>query len=234
MIWKVPQLWLDGECWIIGGGPSMPRQFGVPEETIRAVTLKQQKADAYSQYLAPLHSRHTIGINNAYMIGDWIDALFFGDCAWYVMHRIPLANWPKLKVTCCTRFANKQEANCDGIKYLAKDKARSYGISQDPSTVAWNFNSGAAAISLAAHLGVRRIILLGFDMKLDDKHVSHWFGTHADIRRGGKVPTPPFARHLKGFPNIAEDATKRGIEILNASPDSAITVFPKVQVKDIL
>jgi hypothetical protein len=33
---------------------------------------------------------------------------------------------------------------------------------------------------------------------------------------------------------MARDAKLRGIEILNVCPESAITVFPKVTLKDIL
>ena len=35
--WFVPRMWNDGECWILGGGSSLPRQFGVPESVIEKV-----------------------------------------------------------------------------------------------------------------------------------------------------------------------------------------------------
>ncbi|KKL82554.1 hypothetical protein LCGC14_1983580, partial [marine sediment metagenome] len=44
----------------------------------------------------------------------------------------------------------------------------------------------------------------------------------------------PFHRHLVGFSAIAQDAQKRGIEILNACPDSTIKEFPKLSVREIL
>lgn len=232
-LWNVPKIWDGGECWIIGGGTSVPRQFGVPEEVILKV-MTGAPASEYSPYLSPIHKKHVIGINNAYKIGDWLDVIFFGDCAWYVMHKENLAKINRLKVTCCDRFA-KPDALCEGIKYLAKDKTKNLGISNNPSLVCWNNNSGAAAISLAAHFGVKRIVLLGFDMNLDEKRVSHWHGSHntSPSRVLGKnVKIPPFARHLKGFPQIAADAKARGIEILNASPISAIQDFPKVNAKD--
>lgn len=232
MLWTVPQIWEGATCWVIGGGPSMPRQFGVPEDVIHSVMLGKSAATAYSPYLEPLFSQHTIGINNSYLLGDWLDMMFFGDCAWYLVHKEPLLRWPKLKVTCCNRFAAKQEKDSEGIKYLAKDCNKQYGLSSNLTMVSWNYNSGAAALSLAAHLGVKRIVLLGFDMSLDTQKVSHWFGSH-DIRHPRKTP-PPFARHLRGFPYIAKDAVERGIEILNASPISAITEFPKVNAKDLL
>jgi hypothetical protein len=192
------------------------------------------QAGEYSAYLAPLHDMHVIGINNIYRIGTWIDILFFGDCGWYLAHKGVIADFPKLKVTCCDRFANKSIDQSEGIKYLAKDKQKTRGISDDPSTVSWNGNSGAAAISMAVHLGVKKIVLLGFDMSLDANNVSHWHGSHYAWKQGGKKRSPPFSRHMIGFPTIAADAKRLGVEILNCSPISAIDVFPKVSLQEAL
>lgn len=230
--WTAPDMWQGGECWIIAGGPSMPRQFEVPEEIIQRVMNKEEKPNAYSPYLSPIHSKHIIAVNNAYQIGSWIDVVFFGDCAWYKTHRQVLANFPSLKVTSCDRFANKPKEKSEGIKYLGRDKNHKNGISSDKSKVSWNNNSGAAAINLAVHFGVKRIILLGFDMCLDKGKVSHWHGNHA--KPGERIKPPPFKRHLVGFPMIAQDAKNMGVKIINASPNSAINVFSKANVKELL
>ena len=224
MKWTAPELWPDGECWIIGGGPSMARQFGVPEDVVQKVMTGEYRPSALSPHLTPIHDKHVIAVNNAYMIGTWIDVEFFGDSAWYLVHRKKLAEWPGLKVSCAPREGSLTK---DGIKYLAKDRHRRFGISRDKTKVSWNANSGAAAISMAAHFGAKRIILLGFDMKLDKANVSHWHGAHSP----GKKAKNPFPRHLKGFKAISEDAKAMGIEIINASPDSAIVEFPRVSLE---
>lgn len=233
-IWTAPPIWENGEAWIIGGGTSVPRQFGVPEDVVQSV-MRGGPASAYSPYLAPLHDRHVIGVNNAYKIGNWIDVIFFGDCGWYVQHKNYLYALNCLKVTCCDRFA-KPDKFCEGIKYLAKDRKKPLGLTDNTSMISWNFNSGAAAINVAVHFGVKRIILLGFDMTLDDKKVSHWHGSHSvtPVTKPGKIRVPPFARHLKGFAAIADDAARLGIEILNGSPISTIPQFPKINVRDLL
>lgn len=231
-IWTVPNMWQDGECWIIGGGPSMPRQFDVPEETIRQVMNRKLPPSTYSPYLSPIHGKHVIAVNNAYQIGSWIDVVFFGDCSWYLVHRKKLAEFPGLKVTCCTRFTKKPREKSEGIKYLAKDASHRLGISSDKSKISWNSNSGAAAISLAVHFGVKRIILLGFDMRLDQGKISHWHGSHG--KPGEKRKPPPFNRHLRGFPAIAQEAESMGVEIINTSLKSAILNFPKTAIKDLL
>lgn len=208
----------------------MPRQFDVPEDVIKNVVDQKWPPSAYSEYMVHIHAKHVIGINNAYQIGPWIDILFFGDYSWYLIHRKTLAKWPKLKASCSPRFDSARR-DAEGIKYVQKDHDCRRGISRDQRKVAWNANSGAAAISLAAHLGAKRIILLGFDMHMQDG-ATHWHGGH--LQKNPKRRTPPFSRHLKGFPVIAKDAKEMGIEILNASPTSKIKDFRKINIKEIL
>jgi len=226
MLWTVPPIWQGGCCVILGGGPSITKQFNIPKEITSQVMAGKLPASTYSPYLSSIHNQHVIGVNNAYMLGDWIDIAFFGDNGWYVIHRTNYAKFPGLKVTCCNRFESSSEKN---IKYLKKDKEAIQGISKNKSAVAWNNNSGAAAISLAVHLGVKKIILLGFDMSLDN-NVSHWHGTH---NRDKKI-VPPFWRHLRGFPLIAAQAKDLGISIINCSMQSAITDFPKMNIDEAL
>lgn len=225
--WKPPPLWKDGECLIIGGGPSMPQQFGVPKEIIRKVQSGALEQSVYSPYLEPIHGRHVIGINNAYLIGPWVDIIFFGDCGWYITHRLRLAKLTTLKVSCCPRFGGKGR---EGVRYMKKDprKGSRTGISDRPGFVAWNSNSGYASVSLACQLGVRRIILLGFDMRRMDG------ATHSHPPHDPSRKKDPYNQHMRGTDKMAADAKRLGLEILNCSPDSAIQAFPKVSLKDIL
>lgn len=235
MLWKVPYMWEGGECWIIGGGPSMPRQFGVPEELINSVMEGRAPLRAFSPYLSPIHDKHVIGINMAFKLGDWIDIIFFGDSGFFLKNQHALAAYNGIKVS-CHHEVNSLKYQTDNIKYLPKTRNKNHGISDNPGFVTWNGNSGAAAISIAANAGAKRIILLGFDMKLTDER-SHWHREYVspDSKDGRRTNQHlPFHKHLPGFPTIAADAEKRGIEILNASPDSAIPHFKKVEVKDLL
>lgn len=238
MIWKAPRIWDGDECWVVGGGLSAARQFGVPEDIIDGVCSQKMLPTEYSKYFEPIHNKHVIGVNNAYLIGDWIDVLFFGDCSWHLVHRTRLHKWPGIKITCCPRFASKRKEDSEGIKFLSKDTGKKHGLTSIRTKVSWNHNSGAAAINVAAHFGAKRIILLGFDMStavVGDKKVSHWHGSHSFPDR----PLPSslaktYERHKRGFPVIAEDAKKLGVEIINTNPNSTITDFVKIPVKDLL
>lgn len=235
-MWRVPRMWEGGECWILGGGPSMPKQFGVPEQIIQSVVNGEKTPAAYSPYFSLIHNKHVVGINVAYLIGDWIDIVFFGDNKFFLEHRAGMARHPGLKVSCHPKMDTPK---VDWVRYLARDKKHARGISDNPRMVSWNGNSGAAAISMVVNAGVKRIILLGFDMKLDEKEKQHWHTLYQknkvrETRPGKMIKSLPFDRHLRGFPDIARDAKRRGVEIINASPDSAIKQFPKMTVREIL
>lgn len=234
MPWKIPKLWEGGEVWILGGGPSVTTEFGIPQKLVQSVVDGTSTPNAYSEYMQKIHDKHVIGINVAYLIGNWIDIVFFGDHGFFLGHQARLVEHPGLKVTC-----HPQITSCDWVKFVARDTSHPRGISTTDRTVSWNGNSGAAAISLAYHLGAKRIILVGFDMKLDANSNQHW---HDLYQRKQHIINPkskkrmqlPFDRHMMGFPEIAKDAKRLGVEIINASPDSAITDFPKCRVNDLL
>jgi len=224
-------MWEGGTVFIIGGGPSTPRQFSVPEDIISQVTQGGASPVLYSPYMEALHTKHVIGINIAYMLGGWLDMVFWGDKKFFLKHQYGLAKFPNLRVTC-----SPTPYSPGWVKVVGKDKSKMYGISNNPKMVSWNANSGAAAISLAASAGASRIVLLGFDMSLDASGYQHWHGEYRRYPRDvqHEKSNLPFVRHLQGFPAIAKDAKARGIEILNASPTSAIKEFPKIYISDVL
>jgi len=238
MRWSVPPIWEGGDVWILGGGSSVPKQFGIPDNVVEEVVKGTSPPSVYSPYMHLLHDKHVIGINVSYLIGDWIDMVFFGDPGFFRGNMEQLAKWPGLKVSC-----HAVVQNVPWVRYLLLDGKHPRGISSDPGRVSWNANSGSAAISIAANAGAKRIILLGFDMCLNGDGKKHWHNLYKNAiitvpeqkrRARGEVPMQPFEKHLKGFSHIARDAKERGIEILNASPNSAIREFPKFTVKELL
>lgn len=232
--WNVPKLWEGGECWIIGGGPSIPYEFGVPQDVIDKVQSGEAPISSYSPYFKPIHDRHVIGINAAFLLGSWVDIVFFGDGGFYLRNRQELQAFPKIIVTCDPKHKEKYG---EGIKFMSKDRRAPYGITTRRGHVSWNLNSGLASFSLAYHLGVKRIYLLGFDMRLSNDHKQHW---HRHYKRDTLDLSQfhdkrfPFKRHMKGFSQIAKDARRLGLEIINVSPRSAVEQFKKVSLKDVI
>jgi hypothetical protein len=92
----------------------------------------------------------------------------------------------------------------------------------DPSAVRTGFNSGYQAINLAVHLGASRIVLLGYDMRVDQKRRSrdHFFGQHPDHT------VPPVAACLTAFKTLVKPLAEVGVEIVNCTSGSALVSFP--------
>lgn len=228
MLWTVPKIWEGGDVWIIGGGPSITKEFNIPQEIVNRVVIEKQPLSLYSSYMESIHKKHVIGINVAYMIGEWVDIVFFGDGSFFDAHKERLYMFSNLKVSSVPKTEK-----FSWIKTLNKDPSHPFGISTHPATVSWNKNSGASAISVAVHTGAKRIFLLGFDMKLVDnkQHFHSVYNGNGEPKNKVKLP---FQRHLQGFSTIATDAERMGVEIINVNPDSAITNFRKVNLQEAL
>ena len=197
--WSAPPIWQGETCYIVGGGPS-----------VKAIDVER------------LRDARVIAVNEAYKLGDWIPALFFGDCRWYMWNKSRLLNWGGLKVTCCRTAINQP-----GIKRMRKVN-HPRGLETRRDSLKWNWSSGAAAINLAVHFGVSRIVLLGFDMKTEGK-ATHWHDAYThDPKRN------PYKRFLKGFPDIAAALGGLRVECVNACPGSALPDFPIVEPDDVL
>jgi hypothetical protein len=199
--WTVPRLWPDSTVFILGGGPSLK-----------------------GMDLACLHNQRTIGPNNSFMIGDWVDVCWFSDHnPWYLDNRVRLDEFPGLKINCCNRPYERP-----GTQRVMRGKKM--GIETDSRRVSFNKCSGSSAINLAYHLGAKRVVLLGFDMKFGKDGENNWHNYHRE-----KPPKwNPYVGFLECFPIIKDDADRIGLEILNATPDSAIKVFPMVKLEETL
>ena len=224
MSWEIPKIWTGGDVWIIGGGPSIVTEFQIPNKAVMQVRDKRQPLSVYSPYMKAIHFKHIIGINIAFQLGNWVDMVFFGDDGFFKRHEIELRSFSGLKISCTAKVQKDPS-----IKYVVKDRKKPSGITDNPSAISWNRNSGAAAISLAVNAGAKRIFLLGFDMKLDAGGNQHWHNVYKAQNR--KAKTVPFKAHLKGFVQIAIDAQKKGVTILNVSPSSNILEFEKISLE---
>lgn len=89
-------------------------------------------------------------------------------------------------------------------------------------------NSGFQTSNIVAQFGAGRIVLVGFDMRID-KGV-HWHGRHP---RGLNNPSDPLLMHWrKALNDAAATFAALGIEVINASPISTLTAYPVMSLKD--
>jgi hypothetical protein len=186
--------------FIIGGGPSL--------KLVNVQRLEQREP----------RRQYALAVNDSFMLGQW-DAMFFADTTFWRLRGDDLRNFAGLKVTTLKRLRG-----VPGLTVVKKDNR--FGLTTNRSVLSWNLSSGSTAISLAAHLGAKRIVLLGFDMR--------WVPTCEHCKYPKARKYNPYKGFMRSHPAIANDARQRGIEIVNATPGSAISHWPIVRPEDVL
>ena len=97
---------------------------------------------------------------------------------------------------------------------------------EPPGTVGWGGNSGFHALNLAVQLGAAKIILVGYDMRLD--HGVHWHGPHKGLNNPHPTNVERWRRVVDA---AAEVIAALGIKAINASPISALENYPKMTLE---
>jgi hypothetical protein len=112
-----------------------------------------------------------------------------------------------------------------------------HGLCKKPRHLANGGNSGHTAVNLAWHelrrQGATRIVLVGFDMRVvampDGTQKSHFDreGVHAlDLFYSDFF--------VKSFRHIAADLAREGVDVVNATPNSRLDVFPRADLRALL
>jgi len=157
-----------------------------------------------------------IACNDAFILDPHADVLVFGDQRWYLWQRHELR---KHKGTYKVTWRHVPQMSGMTIHLLLQAKT-GVALSTDPTKIAAN-NTGQGAINLAFLFGAKRILLLGFDMKVIAGQ-PNWHTRHqkpSKPERMKNVFAPAIGR-------AAEILKTKGVEVLNCTRDSALTCFP--------
>ncbi|MBX3603209.1 MAG: hypothetical protein KF863_21520 [Rubrivivax sp.] len=175
--------------------------------------------------LAPVEAAHARGecrvitVNDAAAFAPWADAHYVGDYLW-LKHRLH-GYRPNARGTWWTG------SDAGAVRWQLQYVRASGRPGLGSDRVHLNGNSGAQAINLAAIFGARRVLLLGFDMKPGADGRLHVFGSHP----APLVQECLFEEWLHKFAPIARDAEAMGLEIINCTPGSALTLFPASSIE---
>ena len=196
-------------CVIVAGGPSL--------------TLAQVRHVARAR----LANRcRVIAVNDAIYPCWWADWLHACDIKWWHWHQETALEFPGIRTTCTDTVP---ESWAHYLKVITPyDDDPRIKIADEPDTVASGNNGGYQAIQCAVKAGSRRVILLGFDMRFSDGYQSHWFGDHPDKMRS------QYDNMLENFPGLKVALDARGVEVINCTPGSALTVFKKASLESVL
>lgn len=201
--------WSGETCIVVAGGPSA-----------KDVPLAEAKGLA-----------RCIVINEGYRLAPWADALYAADSQWWQVKR-GLPEFRGLKVSQSDQAAKYY----GGIKLVTLKRVAELVLEPRGVIAAGSnkggsgANSGFQALNLAAQFGATRILLVGYDMRLD--RGVHWHGLHG---AGLRNPTKGgLDRWRQALDLAAPSFAAAGIEVLNCSPVSALTAYPKVDFREAL
>jgi hypothetical protein len=201
----VPRAWPGATVVCLGGGPSL---------TADDVTYCRGKA-------------RVIAVNDAHRLAPWADALYAADAKWWNYHGgVPTFTGPKYGLQGTAH--GLKPALAAGITIL--ENTGDSGLEVDPRGVRTGKNSGYQAINVAVHFGASRILLLGYDMHAPNQASSHWFGQHPSELRAYS----PYDAFLHLFASMPEPLQVLGVEVINCTPGSALTVFPLQPLREAL
>lgn len=182
--------------------------------------------------LSILRGRRVVAIKWGYLkVAECCEALWSTHARLFYQHQdVKAFRARRPDLPCYCMRSTIEGGGTEGV--ITLENAQEYGLCRDPMGIAFGKNSGHSGINLAYHRLKKkrgsRLILLGFDMcQIDGK--SHF---HRD-----QPTTPPWQyRNIfaPAFIDLAEELKKDGVEVLNASPRSALEVFPKVDPRDVL
>lgn len=175
------------------------------------------------QNLEQLRHRKTIVINTSYRRMPWANYCIFADDIWFRYHRDKLKIFNGYLVSAGWKSAGSPI-------WRRVNRRKPPGLSDIPGTVTVQNTTMTAAIDMAAQLGGERIVILGLDGRRGHHHEPHPWATYKKHWRE-KNWNDQFAGQIKDLATQVEPLKQRGIEVLNASPGSAVDLWPIVKLE---
>lgn len=201
---KVPRIFAGRVVVVIAGGPSLD--------------LKQVRKVAIA------HAEGKVGaiaVNDAGFIAWFADWLHACDFKFWNWHKQSATQFPGIRTTLDVHVPPGWAAllNNTGLK----------GFDEDPTCCRTGNNSAYQALHCAIHAGARKVILLGVDQKLGPRGESHWYGEPPD-----RI-VPDYANVMVPYwQEILPALEQHRVEVVNATPGSALKVFPQVDLDEAL
>lgn len=205
--WAAHPIWQGETVTIIASGPSLTRQQAdFVRGKCRVIAVNNSGIDTECDgKLVPAFA-------------PWADILYAADTKWWLCYKDRALKFEGRKVSIRNTLPFKEIYALQQSERLVFDPRPTHLVSGG--------NSGYQALHLAAHLGAKKIILLGYDMRFDGAR-RHWFGNHPPKLNS----RPNFVNWIRRFGQIAPILKARGIEVINCTPNSALKAFKKMSLE---
>lgn len=169
-----------------------------------------------------------VAVSDAMYPCGWADLGYACDRRWWIHHR-GMPRFRGMKVRMLASAADRKPApELAGV--LTVGLSGIDGYEPRGGVLRSGGHSGYQALNLAIQAGISRAILVGYDCGQITPGPSHFFGEHRDPIRS----VSSRASWAPRYAALAEAARERGVEVINATPTSAIDAFPRRTLEDVL
>lgn len=200
---KAEPIWRGDTVAILGCGPSLAQEN-----------------------LEPLHGCRVVAINRTYQYFPRADVLFTGGFQFFQEHKV--RSFKGRRIICCDPRAWQREVlpRQYHVDYIRHDGYTR--LTHDRNAVSGRYTSVSQAMSLVAHFGVRRILLVGVDLNP---------GPNNQRRAGSALKDTPdatarYVRMAQNLHSLKRDLDDRGINVYVCSPTDRLPWWPKLSLED--
>ena len=167
-----------------------------------------------------------IAVNESWRLCPWADVLYGCDAKWW-RWRGGVPEFLGMKVS--------QDAEAchayPGIRKVDIVNTNSNEIVLEPGRIGSGGNSGFQALNLAVQFGATRILLIGFDMRVDLGE--HWHPRHYPPL-SNPHPNDNLPRWRWALDGAAGALTTLGVKVFNCSAVSSLRAYPKMTIEEAL
>lgn len=167
-----------------------------------------------------------VAVNNSWRLCPWADILLANDYRWWVAAE-GCRGFAGLKLCTEPRAATEQGWNVRHVKCVRGDDRL---VLAEPGTIGWGSSSGFGAFNLAIQTGATKILLVGFDARLDLGQ--HWHASHP------KPLNNPSEKSIMRWRRAMDAAARQlrglGVTVINCSAESALRAYPKMGFEEAL
>lgn len=154
------------------------------------------------------------GCNDTYKIVDFLDVHYACDKEWWEYNGNEALK--TLSPACHVWTQSKESADKFSINHIPGSHDGGLYI-KDRSKIHFGANSGFQLVNVAYHYGIRKFILVGYNMGIKG-NMTHFFGNHP----GRLQKSSPFPRFIEAFRGIQPEIRDM---IVNCTPNTSLTVF---------
>lgn len=163
-------------------------------------------------------------VNNSWQRAPDADILYAADGAWIKEYHADVRN--RFDGECWTQ--DHAAAEKYGWHWV-EPVLGNHLLPRDDQRITLGSNGGFQAIMVARLRGARRILLIGYDLKLGEKGRLHWHGMHPGTLSNGDPKG-----FIKHFAAVAPALAKDGVECINCTITSALTCFRRADLQQSL